>query len=62
MNKPVIYHSRYSSAGLYVQDTDECLRTATGAEHAASIAAAETDGGCGWIIVDVDTSIIVCAA
>lgn len=46
--------SKPSSAGLYSQDTNERIRTATVEERAASIAAAETDGGCGWIVVDVD--------
>lgn len=54
MSKPVIYHSCYSSANLYTQTNNTIIRQATIAELRASVVAAETDGGCGWIIVDVD--------
>jgi len=56
MNKPVIYHSQYSSANLYTQTDNTIIRQATLQERRASIVAAETDGGCGWIIIDVDGS------
>ena len=63
MSKAVIYHSAYSSANLYTQTDDTIIRQATISELRASIVAAETDGGCGWIIVDHnDTPTIVYAA
>ena len=63
MSKPVIYYSRYSSANLYTQTDDTIIRQATISELRASVVAAETDGGCGWIIVDHnDTPTIVYAA
>ena len=63
MSKPVIYHSMYSGHNLYTQTDNTIIRQATITELRASIVAAETDGGCGWIIVDVDgTPTIVYAA
>ena len=63
MSKPVIYYSGYSGRNLYTQTYNTIIRQATHEESRASIVAAETDGGCGWIIIDVDgTPTIVYAA
>lgn len=52
-----------SKHNLYTQIDNTIVRPATIAELCESIEAAETDGGCGWIIVDVDgTPTIVYAA
>ena len=40
------------SAELIDYDTDKVIRTATDAEHSASIEAAEVDGGAGVILVE----------
>jgi len=47
---------------LYRQDDNVSIRRATNEEVAASIAAALADGGCGWIVVDVNGTPTTCYA
>lgn len=51
---------RVTPGTLHDYRTGEALREATAAELAASVAAAETDGGTGAIEVEIDGEIVVC--